>query len=166
MNGRDNGTQQSRRYYQDAGRNYPPHNWSSSSDFQRYDRNKNRNNPNFRTSSYRGYDPYYQQPRYQDSVSDQNGYNSYRRFEKDNYRGGYPPPRFDQRRQSQEDKPVFEYHRQQQIYPSQSKSSLSSDDQLRSKIDEAIYIVSEQKRMNQVIGIYQAPVHTLTDQWD
>lgn len=163
MNGRENGPQQSRRYYQDNGRNYPPHNWNSNSDFQRYDR-KNRNNPNFRNSSYRGYDPYWQQPRYQDNPNDSNGYNNYRRFEKDNYRY---PPRFDQRRQYQEDKPVFEYHRQQdQIYPSQSKSSLSSEDQLRAKIDEAIYIVSEQKKMNQVTGIYQAPVHALQDQWD
>ena len=65
------------------------------------------------------------------------------------------------------EKPVFEYHRQQQqIYPSQSKSSLSSEEQLRVKIDEAIYIVSEQKKMNQVIGIYQAPVHSLPNQWD
>lgn len=165
MNGRDNvGNPQSRRYYQDTGRNYPPHNWNPNPDFQRYDRkNRTNNNNNFRSSNYRGYDPYWQQSRYQDNVSDPNGYANYRRFEKDNYRY---PPRFDQRRQSQEDKPIFEYHRQQQIYPSQSKSSLSSDDQLRAKIDEAISIVSEQKKMNKVLGIYQAPVHSIPNQWD
>ena len=162
MNGRDNGNPQSRRYYQDAGRNYPSHNWNPNSDFQRYDR-KNRNSNNFRPTNYREYDPYYQQPRYQDSINNPNAYSNYRRFEKDNYRY---PPRFDQRRQNQEEKPIFEYHRQQQNYPPQVKSSLSTEEQLRSKIDEAICIVSEQKRMNQVLGIYQAPVHSLPSHWD
>ena len=169
MNDRDHG-QKPRRYYSEQGRNYIPHNIPGNPDVRYDQRKRNNYRPNY-------HDPYYPQPRYQDGPKD-GQYPPYRRYEKENFRY---QQRFDSRRQlPQEDKP-FPNERRHDSYQQmpkeqpkqfvntyQSKPPLnnSSEDPLAGKIEGAIFLITEQKKANQVIGLYQAPTHKLHEQWD
>ncbi|OHT04743.1 hypothetical protein TRFO_06176 [Tritrichomonas foetus] len=161
-NNREGNSQQ--RLYYEPSRSYSAYmnNWNPNSDFQRYER-KNRNSNNYRPS-YRNHDSGYwpQQQRNYDNPDPNNGY-PYRRFEKDNYRN----QSFEQRRQ--DDKPVFEYHRHGQPdyqQQTQQQSKLTPEEKYQNKIEDSIFIANEQHKMNQVHGLYQAPLHEIEDPWD
>ena len=143
---------QPRRYFSDQSRNYSSShaNWGSNPDFQRnYERKNQRNG--YR-GGYRAYDSNWQNSKHHDNES--NG----RRFEKD-----FRPPRFNDHYRYDGQKAE---QQNQQLQPQQSYPKLSPEDQFKTDLENSIYIVSEQNRLNQLIGLYQAPYHDIEDPWD